>query len=99
MAMFSSYVSHYQRVHPIHILLNHYKIPSNQPTLTNPMAEAPDAEALQGSAQVNFRGGEELRERRLKPCQQQLLGGFCQRKIGWFIYWIYIYIYDVIYMI
>ena len=29
MAMFNSYVSHYQRVYPINIPLNHYKIPLN----------------------------------------------------------------------
>ena len=29
MVMFSSYVSHYQRVYPINIPLNHYKIPLN----------------------------------------------------------------------
>jgi len=29
MAIFNSYVSHYQRVYPINIPLNHYKVPLN----------------------------------------------------------------------
>ena len=29
MVIFNSYVSHYQRVYPINIPLNHYKIPLN----------------------------------------------------------------------